>query len=296
MLLVGVVLAALQLWLSKRSFVPAGYTRKAVTGGEVESTYLAMGSHEVDFLEAGALMSFKKFEVWFPTDSTEDLLPAVIFVNGTGVTAKRYRALQKHLASWGFVTVATDEEHAWNGFSAEMSVRYLKWLNDFDGELDGRHNPLQGRIDTLRIGITGHSQGGFGVVNALTEHRHRYSYKAAVVLSSDAQTNAALMWEADATQIATPTLIIGSTGKADSLLSPLERMQVLYDQIPDSVGKVLARRNDADHGETLYYADGYVTAWFMFYLQDDKAAGKAFVGEKAELTRNRLYQDVRKNL
>ena len=41
----------------------------------------------------------------------------------------------------------------------------------------------------------------------------------------------------------------------------------------------------------LYYADGYVTAWFMWHLRGDEEAAKAFVGDHAELMGNSLYQD-----
>ena len=57
-----------------------------------------------------------------------------------------------------------------------------------------------------------------------------------------------------------------------------------------------AVRNDADHGQMLYYADGYVTAWFMWLLQDDKEAAQAFIGEKPELLTNPLYQDQKIDL
>ena len=57
-----------------------------------------------------------------------------------------------------------------------------------------------------------------------------------------------------------------------------------------------AVRNDADHGQMLYYADGYVTAWFMWLLQDDKEAAQAFIGEKPELLTNPLYQDQKADL
>lgn len=41
----------------------------------------------------------------------------------------------------------------------------------------------------------------------------------------------------------------------------------------------------------LYFADGYVTAWFMYWLQGDESAGEAFFGENAELMKNEWYQD-----
>ena len=38
------------------------------------------------------------------------------------------------------------------------------------------------------------------------------------------------------------------------------------------------RRIGAEHGQMLYIADGYVTAWFMWQLQGDEEASKAFIG------------------
>ena len=279
--------------LSKMPSVPEDYVTKVKTGGEIEAKYLAMGEHEVSYFESAAMMSFEKYEIYYPSDiaSFDEALPAVVFVNGTGAKGSKYPALQKHLASWGFITIATEEEHAWNGFSAEMSVRYLEILNGFEGKLNGQANPFFGKIDIDRIGITGHSQGGFGVVNAITTERHHENYKAAVILSSNAQTNEALQWEADATKIQTSTMIIGSTGNTDMALAPLNSLQTLYGQIPEGVSKVLALRNDADHGQMLYYADGYVTAWFMWLLQGDTEAAKAFTGDAPELLSNPLYRD-----
>ena len=40
-------------------------------------------------------------------------------------------------------------------------------------------------------------------------------------------------------------------------------------------------------------ADGYMTAWFMYYLKGETEAGKAFFGEDAEIHSNEnLYQQL----
>ncbi len=46
----------------------------------------------------------------------------------------------------------------------------------------------------------------------------------------------------------------------------------------------------------LSFADGYMTAWFMWQLQDDEEAAKAFIGDNAELLHNELYQDQQANI
>jgi len=279
--------------LSKSQSVPENYTETVKTGGSIEAKYLQNGTHDVEYFEYLAMMSFEKFEIYYPTDiASVEKLPVVIFVNGTGVVGSKYTALQKHMASWGFITVATEEQNAWNGFSAEMSVRVLELLNTYQEE--GKENPFYGKVDMDRIGVTGHSQGGIGVINAITDQRHADIYKAAVMLSSTQTDGAkALLWDNDPSLIHTPILMIGSTGQIDAAITPLEAMEHTYSIIPDGVDKVMARRNDCDHGEMLYFGDGYVTAWFMYYLQGDEEAGNAFFGENAELVSNEKYQDVK---
>ena len=57
----------------------------------------------------------------------------------------------------------------------------------------------------------------------------------------------------------------------------------------------MALRAETEHGPMLYSGDGYATAWFMYWLQDDKYAGTAFFGENAEILSNAHWQDVEKN-
>ena len=292
LLLFVVVVISLLIFLSKMPAVPDDYTKTVPAGGELEASYLAIGSHEVGYYESSCLNSFEKYEIHYPLDIAQsEPLPVVVFVNGTGVKGSKYPALQKHMASWGFITIATEEEYAWNGFSAEMCVRYLARLNSYQEE----GNIFYGKIDLARVGITGHSQGGTGVINAMTDQRNADIYRAAVILSSGGNKalSQALMWDYDETKIRTPTLILASTGDADIGLVPLEDMQSLFENIPGSVMKVMARRKDIGHGEMLYYADGYVTAWFMWLLQGDEEAQNAFAGESPELMTNPMYQDQR---
>ena len=55
----------------------------------------------------------------------------------------------------------------------------------------------------------------------------------------------------------------------------------------------MAREVGKDHGDMLRSADGYMTAWFMYWLKDDTEAGKAFFGENAEIFTNSNWQDVK---
>ena len=277
--------------LSKIPSVPVDYIQKVKTGGEIEAKYLAMGSYEVEHLESATVSSLEKFEVYYPKDIDKmGKVPVVIFLNGTGTPATKYPALQEHLASWGFITVANEENNSFYGEGVELSIRYLKLSDDYD--LGDHESPLKGHIDFDNIGVTGHSQGGIGVINGITIHPNSDMVKAAVMLSSTETDMAkAFLWDSDSSLIHANTLMIGSTGQMDSSISPLESMRKTYENITGDVTKVLARRNDCDHGEMLYYADGYVTAWFCWQLQGDEEAAKAFIGDSPEIMNNPLYQD-----
>ncbi len=87
-------------------------------------------------------------------------------------------------------------------------------------------------------------------------------------------------------------LLAGTQGDFETkLVIPFEKMTAVYDKI--SSGKVMARKTGCEHGEMLYYADGYVTAWMMRQLQGDTEAGAAFIGERPEILYNALYQDIK---
>ncbi|MBR0417673.1 MAG: alpha/beta hydrolase, partial [Erysipelotrichaceae bacterium] len=253
-------------------------------------------SYEVEHLESATVSSLEKFEVYYPKDIYNlGKVPVVIFLNGTGTPASKYPALQEHLASWGFITIANEENNSFYGEGVELSIRYLLFADTYSSNDD--ESPLKGHIDFDNIGVTGHSQGGIGVINGITIHPHSDMIKAAVMLSSTETDMAkAFLWDSDSSLIHANTMMIGSSGQTDSAISPLESMQKTYENITDDVIKVLARRNDCDHGEMLYYADGYVTAWFMYFLQGDEEAGKAFFGDNPEISANEFYQDIMINV
>ena len=99
----------------------------------------------------------------------------------------------------------------------------------------------------------------------------------------------ALEWNYDAAKINTPILLISGAGGGDDWVVTGEQLESIYNDILGS--KVMLRRVNTDHGAVLYSADGYVTAWFMWQLQGDEKAAKAFIGQDAEILKNSLYQD-----
>ncbi len=291
-----VILGLIALLLIKAALTPAApnnYTETVKTGGEIEATYLRNGSHNVSYFEQKVDEDFKKYEVWYPEDleNKGGTYPLIVVLNGTGVKASKYKAQFKHFASWGFVVIGTEEPESWDGVAAESSLDFM---------LEQNENPsgiFYHKIDTGNIGAVGHSQGGAGVFNAITEHEHSSMYKTAVPVSpTNEEQTTALGWHYDLSKVSVPILLLAGT-KGDfemKYVIPEESMIEMYNKI--SSPKVMARKLDCEHGDMLYSADGYITAWFMWRLQGDEAAARAFTGDSPEIAGNSLYQEQRIDL
>ena len=280
-LAIVLLLAILLFILSKKPFVPSNYTKTVETGGELEAKYLAMGEFEVKHTETDAPEDWGKFITYYPAavETADKTYPVVVVVNGTGVYASKYPVLFKHLASWGFIVIGNEDPSTCSGDSADAALAYLLEQNDDPDSVFYR------KVDTAHIGITGHSQGGVGVFNAVTQQPHGNLYTCAVSLSPTEMELAdaiGLHYEPD--KMTVPTLLLAAD--ANDVISP-EGTQKVYDAM--TVPKAMALRTGMDHGKMLYSADGYVTAWFLWYLQADVEAAKAFSGDSAELLENSLY-------
>lgn len=174
--------------------------------------------------------------------------------------------------------------------------RYIfRKIIDFLLELADRETGIfYNKVDVNNIGISGHSQGGVGVFNAITERQNSELYKAAVSLSPTNEELAFnLKWSYDLTKIAIPILMIaGTEGEFETeIVIPGKKLIEMFEKI--SADKIMMRKKGCEHGEMLYSADGYVTAWFMWQLKGDPEAKAAFVGNSPEIQNNNLYQDVR---
>lgn len=293
-LIVGI--SILLKFLGSRPVVPANYTQDTETGGHIEAKYMATGSHEVSTYEEPVLQGFSKYTIDYPTEleTTDEKYPVIVVCNGSGTPISKYLSVPEHFASWGFIVIGTEEEYDWSGFSAEMCIRHLQKLNDNES-IGENKNIFYQKVDFDNVGIVGHSQGGVGVLNAITAQKHADIYKTAVSLSpTNKELAHNLEWDYDAALVDTPILLIAGAGGEDDWVITGEQLQSIYSDIDRN--KVMLRRKDTPHNETLYAANGYVTAWFMWHLQDDDEAAKAFAGDNAEIYMNGLYQNQHANL
>ena len=290
-------------WLAKLPAVKSDYYNDVVTDKPLEQKYTAMGSNDVSFAEYNAEdKKIGRYRIWYPTamESSAEKYPLVVMANGTGIPSSKYEAIFEHLASWGFIVVGNEDESSFDGKSSDAGLDLMLNLNGDDTSI------FYEKIDIQNIGIAGHSQGGVGAINAVTAQESGTYYKTIYTASTTHLALAeALKWEYDVSKIQIPYFMVAGTlqvdagdgieGSSNVGIAPLFSLQENYDAISEQVEKIMARRVNTDHGDMLPYADGYMTAWFMYQLKGDSDATKVFVGDDAEILSNANWQDVQKN-
>jgi dienelactone hydrolase len=275
----------------KEPVAPDNYQSSSRTGGAIEARYMSNGPYAVSKHENTVLQEFEKFIVYYPSELEcgNQTWPVIVLCNGSGTPLSRYPAVAKHFASWGFIVVGTEENYSWNAFGAEMSIRYLERWNENETIEDTR-SIFYHKVDFGNVGIVGHSQGGIGVFNAITETQHKDIYKTAVSLSpTNMELAHNLMWDYDVTKIEIPIMLMSGEGGGDDWVLTLDQLQAIYNNITSS--KLMMRRVETVHNEMLYAPNGYVMAWFMWQLKNDTEAAKAFIGYSPEILSNPLYVD-----
>lgn len=287
-MIVAVLILMIKLG-TKSEAVPSNYAESTSTGGELEKEYLATGEYKVAHVEGDfpkeSDSDWKSYVIYYPKelDKSDYKYPVVVSCNGTGVPASRYPDLLEHLASWGFIVLGNEDPNTAPGDSAKVTLDILLALNEDQNSI------FYQKVDTENIGIYGHSQGAHAVFNCI---QNTDVFKTAVALSpSDAEhaESNKMPYEYESTNIS--LLLLAGSGM-DAI--DLDNMNIMYEKL--NCPRLFARKTGINHGEMLYSADGYVTAWFCWQLQENENAAKIFLGENPEIFSNGLYQDQKSEL
>ena len=308
--IVILVIAAVAIFSNMAKQKAEQYYEFSNSVGEIETKYTAMGSLETSYREYKTSDDvIKRIVIWYPAELAESAksYPVVVWANGTGSTSSTYTAFFKHLASWGFIVVGNDDENTRTGESLNRSINLLIQENDSKDSIFFK------KINLDRIGIGGHSQGGPAVFNMATVQPHADMIKTVYAVSATSSYHTQIFgdgWEYDISKVTVPTFLTAGTGSFDAGtatskdqgsdeksgimqgISPLWSLEENFGLLPGNIDKVYARKINVDHGDSYLQFDGYMTAWFRYYLMDDKEARKAFFGENPELENNQNYQDV----
>lgn len=86
--------------------------------------------------------------------------PIVSWANGTGCPPSLYDGLLRELASAGFIVVASDETMAADGTAQIAQIDFVIEENS------NKSSALYKKVNSSKIGVIGHSQGGRSAVNS----------------------------------------------------------------------------------------------------------------------------------
>lgn len=282
--------------------------------GEIETKFTPMGSSDVSSVEYKSNNEqIGRFVVYYPTQLENETkkYPVVLWANGTGSKSDTYTSFLKHLSSWGFIVISNDDENTRTGDSLNAGIDLLI------AENENADSVMYQKIDMSNIGIGGHSQGGPAVFNMATVQPHADMFKTVYAVSATSSYHTKVFkdgWEYDISKVNIPTMLTAGTqsfdaGTATSAdqesdektgimqgICPLWSLDENFGSLPDTVDKLYVRKKNVDHGDSYLQFDAYMTAWFMWHLQGDEEAAKAFIGDSPELMSNQLYQDQRIDL
>ena len=273
----------------------SSYIEKVKTSFPIENRYRIYGmyaSSDVKY-ENVNIDRVKSIKIYYPNEMIlfpGKKYPLVIMVNGTGVECFKYEPTLKHLSSWGFIVAGNDDPSTCTGDSVVKTLEFILNLNK------SNNNIFYNKIDVERIGISGHSQGGCGVFNAITKHGNLSKYFKCAFASS-ATTKSLInkfklepfKYEPELVNI--PIMMTISNGNVDKGICPYNETKEHYDKIGGNFKKVLGVRKGVDHGDMLVVHDPYMTAWFCYNFLNDLEASKAFSGSDAEFLKNNNWEN-----
>jgi len=221
------------------------------------------------------------FTLFRPMDLRQGGLchPVITWGNGTGSTPTLYRALLNHLASHGFVVIASNSTNVAQGDPAPM-LAGVTWVLAQNADPT---SVMYQRIDTTHIGATGHSQGGFATTTAGGDAR--------------ITTIAPLCGATTQHNLHGPAMLF--CGGVDTTV-PCTTIMSAYNGITNQP-VMLASYLAADHanwitfgGNTVKPVEVTVTAWMRVHLMGDTALRGRFYGASCTLCQDAAWSVMRK--
>lgn len=220
------------------------------------------------------------FSVYKPrTLSSDETYPVITWGNGTGATPVTYNGLLEHLASWGYVVVASRNTNVGSGDEMVEGIDYILSENSRSG------SEYYQRIDTDAIGATGHSQGGAGTINTAIQD----SRVTGIAPLAPATFSAPFFYSTRNVQC--PMFIM--VGSNDNLASPSSVYRVSYSSATTTA--IYGELRGEDHFSLTGDAGPfkkYITAWFEAVLKKDGDAEDLFFASGAPLFNDNSWSRV----
>ena len=299
--------AMITVLLATACDISGNFQQRITTSAPVELKFLADGPEKAAYFEAPAAnRNLEKYEIWYPErmlTAKQEKFPVIIFCNGTGCKASFYQNIFRHLATWGFIAVGTEETMSGKGKGASDCLDFMIASNNDPQSI------FFNKIDLNNAGIAGHSQGGAGAFNGASKFKNSGHFKALFAISG---VNRQLAEDSFLQSPYEPSLIripvmMTSTSKPDgwdvywpgskepgicNLQSMLENRKEIRSNGNIPVVIAVTSDKNSGHADSLWESEPYLAAWFSYWLKGDKEAGNFFLGNDAELLTNPRWQNV----
>ena len=197
---------------------------------------------------------FGAADIYYPTTTAQGTFGAVAIAPGFTATRSTMAWLARRVASHGFVVInintnSTFDQPASRGGQLLAALDYLVGSSS-----------VRTRVDRNRQAVMGHSMGGGGSLEAISD---RPSIQAAVPLTP---------WNLDKTwsEVRTPTLVIGAEN--DSIAPVGSHSIPFYNSIPAAAEKAYLELNGASHfapNSTNTTIGVSSVAWLKRFVDDD---------------------------
>jgi predicted dienelactone hydrolase len=252
----------------------------AVAGPFATTTETMVGPTAGEGADGGAPVAFTMFR---PMDLAQGGLchPVITWGNGTGSSPSLYGVFLRHLASHGFVVIASDSPQVSRGDPPPM-VAGVTWVL---AQNDEPTSVLYHRIDTAHVGATGHSQGGFATTTAAGD--------------SHITTMAPLCGASQQRNLHGPAFIF--CGGMDMTV-PCDNVTNAFNTIMTQPA-MLAKYLSADHVNWVTFrgtnpspVETAATAWMRVHLMNDTALRSWFYGPSCKLCTDTAWEITQKNM
>jgi hypothetical protein len=287
--------------------------------GQLEKKYYADGPWAVK-VEIGADCCDSKgnsYDYYYPANLGAGgfLHPIIAWGNGTFGTSSEVAYFLKHMASWGFVIIATQDRFTYPGGTILDSVTHAVQANGDAGIL---HGQFLNKLDVNQIGAIGHSQGAGAAARAMIKSGGLIKTLIAIELPGQQFCFCPPADVLDTSQINNGSVFFVD-GSLDLPVSPptqppsatgLQSIAAFYNAVPNNVPKLKGTLIGPTHNDItgqpscetaalpcfngVYGYLGYPTAWMRDQLQGDILAHGAFVqgtGEMFGETKNWEFVD-----
>ncbi|MFC1642823.1 hypothetical protein ACFL5O_09090 [Myxococcota bacterium] len=202
--------------------------------------------------------------------------PVITWANGTCSQPFIFSKLIEHLASHGFLVIASNSRQTGTG---EVVLRAIDFMLS---EAENAESPWYGKIDTEMLGACGHSQGSTATIAVGADER--------VVATVPIQGASA----AGVAALKGPTFLIA--GELDTTVAPAGIESAFNAaQVPAVYGLSMGQDHKMPPVSPAPIL-GAVTAWFKIHLANDQNARDMFYGDACTLCNDPAWTIKRKNL